>query len=49
MLLIKRVIVEPIWEEGADGSARLVGRRNVHTGEVERVEGWGDDKRDEGR
>ena len=25
-----------------DGSARLVGRRNVHTGELEKVEGWGE-------
>ena len=35
---IRRVFVEPIWETKADGSARLVGRRNVHTGEIEKVE-----------
>jgi hypothetical protein len=35
---IRRVIVEPIWDMRPDGSARLVGRRNVHTGEVEKVE-----------
>ena len=34
---IRRVFVEPIWET-KDGSARLVGRRNVHTREIEKVE-----------
>jgi hypothetical protein len=38
---MRRVIVEPIWDMGPDGSARLIGRRNVHTGEIELVEGWG--------
>jgi hypothetical protein len=33
-----RVIVEPIWDMSPDGSARLVGRRNVHTGEIEKIE-----------
>jgi hypothetical protein len=37
---IWRVFVEPIWETKADGSARLVARRNVHTGEIEKVEDW---------
>jgi hypothetical protein len=37
---IRGVIVAPIWDMKPDGSARLVGRRNVHTGEVEKVEGW---------
>jgi hypothetical protein len=36
-------IVAPVWEMSADGGARLVGRRNVHTGEVEKVE-WGDQR-----
>jgi hypothetical protein len=39
VLLIRMVAIEPIWEMSADGSARLIGRRNVHTGEVERVDG----------
>jgi hypothetical protein len=42
VLFIRRVIVAPIWDMKPDGSARLVGRRNVHTGEVEKVEGWGE-------
>ena len=42
VLFIRRVIIEPIWELGGDGSRKLVGRRNVNTGEVEVVEGWGD-------
>jgi hypothetical protein len=37
---IRRVMIEPIWDMKPDGSARLVGRRNVHTSEVEKVEGW---------
>jgi len=37
---IRRVIVAPVWEIGADGSDRLVGRRKVHTGEIEKVEDW---------
>lgn len=37
---IRIAIIEPIWDMSPDGSARLVGRRNVHTGEVEEVE-WG--------
>ena len=41
VLFIRRVIT-PIWDMKPDGSARLVGRRNVHTGEVEKVEGWGE-------
>ena len=39
---IRRTIIEPIWETDADGNSRFVGRRNVHTGEVEPVEGSGD-------
>jgi hypothetical protein len=39
---IRRVFVAPFWDMRADGSARLIGRRNVHTGEIEHVEGWGD-------
>jgi hypothetical protein len=35
---IRRVFIEPIWETDADSNSRLVGRRNVHTGEVELVE-----------
>src|SRR5262245_39337470 len=35
---IVRRIIEPIWEKSADGGARLVGRRNVYTGEVQKVE-----------
>ena len=31
-----------IWDMKPDGSGRLVGRRKVHTGEVEKVEGWGE-------
>ena len=42
LLFIRRVIVAPIWEAGPDGRVTLVGRRNVHTGAVEVVEGWGD-------
>lgn len=34
-------IIAPIWEQGRDGSERFVGRINVHTGEVEKVE-WAD-------
>jgi hypothetical protein len=37
---VRRVIVEPIWDTGPDGGARLVGRRNVHTGEIGKVEDW---------
>jgi hypothetical protein len=33
-------IIAPVWEMNPDGGARLVGRRNVYTGEVEKVE-WG--------
>jgi hypothetical protein len=40
-IVLRRVIIEPIWEMGMDGSAKLVSRRNVHTDEVEIVEGWG--------
>jgi hypothetical protein len=40
VLFVQRVIVAPIWDMKPDGSAMLVGRRNVHTGEVEKVEGW---------
>jgi hypothetical protein len=29
-IVLRRVIIEPIWEMGMDGSAKLVGRRNVH-------------------
>ena len=36
VLFIRRLIVAPIWDMKPDGSARLVGRRNVHTGEVEK-------------
>ena len=36
---IRRVFIAPIWKTDADGNSRLVGRRNVHTGEVEPVEG----------
>ena len=39
---VRWVIIEPIWELGADGNQKLVGRRNVYTGEVEVVEGWAD-------
>jgi hypothetical protein len=39
--LLIRSFVEPIWEMHPDGSERLVGRRNVHTNEVDKVE-WGD-------
>jgi hypothetical protein len=35
---IRRVFIEPVWETDADGNTRLVGRRNVHTGEVEPVD-----------
>jgi hypothetical protein len=42
VIFIRRVMIEPIWDMKPDGSARLVGRRNVHTGEVEKVEGWGE-------
>ena len=35
-------IIAPIWETQPDGRVTLVGRRNVHTGEVEVVEGWGE-------
>ena len=42
VLFIRRVIIAPIWETGPDGVETLVGRRNVHTGEVEKVEGWGE-------
>ena len=38
MLFIRQVIVAPIWDMKPDGSARLVGRRNVHTDEVEKGE-----------
>jgi hypothetical protein len=31
--------IEPIWEIGPDGNERLIGRRNVHTGEFKKV-GW---------
>ncbi len=34
---IVRTIIEPIWEKQPDGATKLVGRRNVHTGEVEEV------------
>jgi hypothetical protein len=44
---IRTVIIVPVWEMGADGSAKLVGRRNVHTGEVELVDGWGSDRPDD--
>jgi hypothetical protein len=37
-IVLRRVIIEPIWEMGMDGSAKLVSRRNVHTDEVEIVE-----------
>jgi hypothetical protein len=37
---IVRSIIEPIWDMRPDGIARLIGRRNVHTGEVEKVD-WG--------
>ena len=42
VLFIRWVIVAPIWDMKPDGSARLVGRRNVYTGELEKVEGWGE-------
>jgi hypothetical protein len=42
-IVLRRVIIEPIWEMGTDGSAKLVGRRNVHTDELEIVEGWGNE------
>jgi len=42
-IVLHRVIIEPIWEMGTDGSAKLVGRRNVHTDELEIVEGWGNE------
>jgi hypothetical protein len=42
-IVLRRVIIEPIWEMGMDGSAKLVSRRNVHTDEVEIVEGWGNE------
>jgi hypothetical protein len=35
---IRRVIVAPVWDTDANGAPRLVGRRNVHTGKIERVE-----------
>jgi len=35
---IRRVIVAPVWDTDANGDSRLVGRRNVHTGEIEKVE-----------
>ena len=35
---IRRVFVEPIWDISPDGSARVIGRRNVHTGEIEKVD-----------
>ena len=35
---IRRVFIEPVWDTDADGNTRLVGRRNVHTGEVEPVD-----------
>ena len=38
VLFIRWVVVAPIWDMKPDGSARLVGRCNVHTGEVEKVE-----------
>ena len=28
----------PVWETDTDGNTRLVGRRNVHTGELEPVD-----------
>ena len=37
---IRRILIAPVWEIGADGSDRLVGRRKVHTGEIEKVEDW---------
>ena len=39
---VRWVIIAPIWERGPDGVETLVGRRNVYTGEVEKVEGWGE-------
>jgi hypothetical protein len=42
MRFVRRVIVAPVWDIQPDGRARLVGRRNVHTGEIAQVEGWGD-------
>jgi hypothetical protein len=36
---IRRVFIASVWETDAEGNSRLVGRRNVHTGEVEPVEG----------
>ena len=42
VLFIRRVMIEPIWDMKPDGSARLVGRRNVHTGKIELVEEGGD-------
>ena len=38
MFFISRSFLEPIWDMRPDGSARLIGRRNVHTGEVEKVD-----------
>jgi hypothetical protein len=35
---IRRVFIAPVWETDTDGNTRLVGRRNVHTGEVEPVD-----------
>jgi hypothetical protein len=35
-------VFAPIWDERPDGSARRIGSRNVYTGEVEKVEGWGE-------
>ena len=35
---IRRVFIEPVWETDADGNSRLVGCRNVHTGEIEPVD-----------
>jgi hypothetical protein len=35
---IRRVFISPVWETDADGNPRFVGRRNVHTGEIEPVD-----------
>ena len=35
---IRRLCIAPVWETDTDGNTRLVGCRNVHTGEVEPVD-----------
>jgi hypothetical protein len=34
---IMRRIIEPIWDIKLDGSAKIIGRRNVYTGEIENL------------